>query len=128
METKRKILLIEDEPALQEAAKLKLEKAGVDVVPAGSGEEGLEILKTVRPDLVWLDLLLPGMNGLEVLRTIRGDERLKDLPVIIVSVSGGEAKIKQAFSMNVIDYVIKSEYTIDAITAKVKGILDRLTN
>jgi CheY-like chemotaxis protein len=128
METKRKILLVEDEAALQEAAKLKLEKVGISVVVAGSGEQALEILKAEKPSLVWLDLLLPGMNGLEVLRTIREDERVKDLPVIIVSVSGGENKIKQAFSMNVIDYIVKSEYTIDAIVTKVKGILDKLGN
>lgn len=126
MEQKKIILLVEDELALQEAARLKLEKAGVEVIPAGSGEEALQILQTTRPSLLWLDLLLPGMNGLEVLRKVRLDARLKDLPAIIVSVSGGEGKIKQAFSMNVVDYIVKSEYTIDSIVAKVKSILDKI--
>jgi len=124
--SKKLVLLVEDEAALQEAAKLKLEKMGVDVITAGSGEDALEILKTVKPALLWLDLLLPGMNGLEVLRHVRNDPRLKETPAIIVSVSGGEEKIRQAFSMNVIDYIVKSQFTIESIVKRVKDILDTL--
>jgi len=125
-EEKKTVLLVEDEPALQEAVKMKLEKEGVEVLVAGTGEKGLQILEEKRPNLVWLDVLLPGINGLEVLRRIRTDEKLKDLPVVIVSVSSGQEKIKQAFSMNIIDYIIKSEYTIDDIIKKVKDILSQL--
>jgi CheY-like chemotaxis protein len=120
------VLVVEDELALQEAAKLKLEKMGVSVLTASSGEEALEILKTTKPALLWLDLLLPGMNGLEVLRTVRADPRLTATPAIIVSVSGGEEKIRQAFSMNVVDYIVKSQYPIESIVKRVKDILDTL--
>jgi len=123
---KKIVLLIEDEPALQEAVKMKLEKEGVEVLVAGTGEKGLQILGEKKPNLVWLDVLLPGINGLEVLRRIREDEKSKDLPVVIVSVSSGEGKIKQAFTMNIIDYIIKSEYTLDNIVKKVKDILSQL--
>src|SRR3972149_8270100 len=108
---KRIILLVEDEVALQEAVKLKLEKGGLEVWPAGTGEEALTILAKKRPTLIWLDILLPSMNGLELLRKIRENPSLKDLPVIVVSVSAGPEKIKQAFSLNVIDYLIKSDFT-----------------
>lgn len=117
------VLVVEDEPALAEAISLKLSQAGVKAITAASGEEALTALKTVRPDLVWLDILLPGINGLEVLRQIRQDPKLKNLPVVVVSVSGGSEKIKQAFSMDVIDYLIKSEYTIDQIIDKARQIL-----
>ncbi len=124
---KKIVLLIEDELALQEAVKMKLEKKGIEVWAAETGEKGLSFLKEKKPDLVWLDILLPGINGLEVLRRIRENEKTKDLPVIVVSVSSGQEKIKQAFSMNIIDYLVKSEYTIDDIIRKVKHILDKTT-
>lgn len=124
---KKTVLLIEDEPALQEAVKIKLEKEGIEVLAAGTGEKGLQILEEKKPNLVWLDVLLPGINGLEVLRRIRENTKIKDLPVVVVSVSSGQEKIKQAFSMNVIDYIIKSEYTLDDIVKKVKDILGQLT-
>jgi two-component system alkaline phosphatase synthesis response regulator PhoP len=121
------VLLVEDEAALQEAARMKLEKVGISVISATTGEEGLKILETTRPTLVWLDLLLPGMNGLEVLRGIRSDPKNADLPVIVVSVSGGEEKIKRAFALNAVDYLVKSQYTIEDIVKHVKDIVDTLT-
>jgi DNA-binding response OmpR family regulator len=123
---KKKILLIEDEPALQEAIKMKMEQKGIEVCAFDTGETALEFLKKEKPDLVWLDVLLPGINGLEVLKRIRENEKIKDLPIVIVSVSAGPEKIKKAFSYNVIDYIIKSEYTIDNIVKKVKGIMDSI--
>lgn len=122
---KKTVLLIEDESALREAVKMKLEKKGIEVLVAETGEKGLSILQEKKPDLVWLDILLPGINGLEVLKRIREDEKTKNLPVIVVSVSGGQEKIKQAFVLNVIDYLVKSEYKIDDIIKKVIDILAR---
>lgn len=117
------ILVVEDEQALQEAIKLKLEKDGIDVVTASSGEEALNRLKQAKPNLVWLDILLPGINGLEVLRKIRDDFKMKDLPVVIVSVSVGKEKIDQAMAMNASDYIVKSGYNLIDIIKKVKTYL-----
>jgi CheY-like chemotaxis protein len=123
---KKMVLVIEDEVSLQEAVRIKLEQTGVEVLVAGTGEEGLKLLKKKKPDLVWLDILLPGINGLEVLRMIRENDDTKDIPVVVVSVSSGEEKIKQAFSLNIVDYLIKSEYTLDDIVNKIKQILDNI--
>jgi two-component system phosphate regulon response regulator PhoB len=117
------VLVVEDEAALQEAARLKLAKEGIEPIIAGTGEEGLEILKKRKPDLIWLDILLPGMNGLEFLHQVRENPDTKDLPVIILSVSSGPEKVKQAFTMNVVDYLVKNEYTIEKVVGKVKNIL-----
>jgi two-component system phosphate regulon response regulator PhoB len=125
-EIKKTVLIVEDEVALQEAAKLKLEKEGVKVFTVGSGEEGLDILKKIKPDLIWLDILLPGMNGLEFLRRVRAAAATEKLPVIVLSVSSGQEKIKQAFALGVIDYLVKSEYTIENAVKKVKNILKDL--
>jgi DNA-binding response OmpR family regulator len=122
---KKMILIVEDEEGLREALKLKLEQADYEVLAASTGEEALEILKSRRPDMVSLDILLPGINGLEVLQKIRDDSKLHNLPVIILSVSGSQEKIQQAFSMNVVDYLIKSEHKIDGIITKFKKILGK---
>lgn len=123
---KKTILLIEDESALREAIRVKVEKEGIELWMAETGEQGLAVLKEKKPDLIWLDILLPGMNGLEVLKRIREDKKTKDQPVIVISVSAGQEKIKQAFNLGVIDYLIKSEYTLDEIVRKVKEILKNL--
>ncbi|HTW96209.1 MAG TPA: response regulator [Candidatus Methylomirabilis sp.] len=122
---KKIILLVEDEQALQDALKLKLEQKGVQVLTASTGEEALEVLKKTRPVLVSLDILLPKMNGLEVLKKIREDATLHDLPVVVVSVSGGQEKVRQAFSLGIADYLVKSEYKIDNIVRKIIEIIEK---
>lgn len=117
------ILVVEDEQALQEAIKLKLQKEGINVITASSGENAVDYLKKEKPNLVWLDVLLPGMNGLEVLRKIREDFKMKDLPVVIISVSAGQEKIKQALSLGASDYIVKSGYNLSEIINKVKKYL-----
>ncbi len=121
--TKKRILVIEDEEALREAIKIKLELRGIIVDDAGTGEAGLEMLKAHTPDLVWLDMLLPGINGVEVLRTIRTIPGLEKLKVMVVSVSSGEEKIKEMLALGALDYVIKSNYSIDEIVAKAERVL-----
>jgi len=119
------ILIVEDEQALQDALKIKLENKGVTVLTAGTGEEALEILKKKRPLLATLDILLPKMNGLEVLKKIREDKGLRDLPVVVLSVSGGQEKIREAFSLGIVDYLVKSEYKIENIVKKIMDILEK---
>ena len=77
MKSQKTVLVVEDNHALQEAIKFKLEQAGANVFTASSGEEALEILKSHYPDFVMLDILLPGMDGLEVQRHIRGNVLLR---------------------------------------------------
>lgn len=120
---KKIVLVVEDEQALQEAIRLKLIKEGISVEVASSGEQALRYLEKNKPNLVWLDLLLPGMNGLELLRKIREELKMKDLPVVVVSVSGGQEKVKQALSMNAVDYIVKSSYNLKDIINKIKKFL-----
>lgn len=120
---KKIVLVVEDEQALQEAIRLKLIKEGIGVEVASSGEQALRYLEKNKPNLVWLDLLLPGMNGLELLRKIREELKMKDLPVVVVSVSGGQEKVKQALSMNAVDYIVKSSYNLKDIINKIKKFL-----
>jgi CheY-like chemotaxis protein len=118
------VMVIEDEPALNEAITLKLRKEGIIVIPLGSAEEALVMLEQTKPDLIWLDVLLPGMNGLSFLQKVRSSSEWHDLRVVVVSVSAGDEKIKQAFGLNVLDYIVKSQYPIDEIIRKIKHLLD----
>ncbi|MEN9558705.1 MAG: hypothetical protein RL141_1074 [Candidatus Parcubacteria bacterium] len=120
------ILVVEDDQALQEALKLKLVQAGFAVTTAGSGEEALEAVKKQRPTLISLDILLPRMNGLEFLQIIRKDPALSDVPVVVLSVSAGMEKIKQAFGLNVTDYLIKSEYGIEELVKRLTEMASHL--
>lgn len=117
------VLVVEDEQALQEAIKLKLKKEGINVVAVSTGEDAVKCLKEEKPDLVWLDILLPGMNGLEVLRKIREEFKLDKLPVVIISVSAGQDKIKRALSLGASDYIVKSGYNLIDIVNRVKKYL-----
>jgi two-component system alkaline phosphatase synthesis response regulator PhoP len=122
-ESTKSILVVEDEPSLQEAVRLKLAQKGVTVITADSGEEAIQKIKEHRPSLVWLDIMLPGMSGLDVLHWLRQEKEYKDLPAVIVSVSGSREHIAKANNLGVKAYIIKSEHTIDAIVTKVKSFL-----
>lgn len=120
---KHTILVIEDEEALQDAIRMKLTSAGYRIVSAMSGESGLEILKTEKPDVIWLDLLLPGMGGFQFLEHIRKMDAWKGIPVFVVSVSASPEKIQRAFELNVVDYIVKSQYKLEDIVKRVGNFL-----
>ncbi len=79
------VLLIEDDPFERQRVRELLQTAGYDITSAGSGDEGLELLRARRFDAVVLDLVMPGMSGLDVLRAARGDDHLAEVPFIVLS-------------------------------------------
>lgn len=121
----KKILVIEDEPALREAINIKLENEGFCCLLASSAEEGLKILEQEKPDLVWLDLLMPGMGGFAFLEKIRKQKKWKDLIVVIVSVSASSEKIRRAFELNVADYLVKSQFQLGDIVKRINTFLKK---
>ena len=125
MPNEKTILVIEDEDALQDAIKLKLERVGgFRYIPVNSGEAGLAFLEKEKPDLIWLDLLMPGMGGFLFLEKLRQDPALKNIPVVIVSVSASPEKIRRAFELNVVDYIVKSQYKLDDIVERIRGFVN----
>lgn len=117
------ILVIEDEKYLREMIALKLKESGYNVLPVESADKALEILKIEKPDLIWTDLLLPGLGGMEFIEKIKNDEITKNIPVIMVSVSGGPDTIERAFAVGVKDYIVKSQLTLDRIINKIELFL-----
>ncbi len=78
-----------------------------DVIPALSGQEALEILQEEEVDLILLDIVMPEMDGFEVCRRIKADERIRDIPVMFITVKTSEQDIKQCFELGIVDYVAK---------------------
>ncbi len=87
MSDKKRILLVEDEPDLIKLTVFRLKKAGYEVITATDGGQGLETADRQRPDLILLDLGLPVIDGYEVCRRLKSDEKLKDIPVLIMTAS-----------------------------------------
>jgi two-component system phosphate regulon response regulator PhoB len=102
-----KILVVEDERDIQDVVAYNLQQAGYEVLTASRGDEGLRIAKTQRPDLVLLDVMLPGLSGKEVCQEIRRDPSLAGMIIIMVSAKGEEIDRVIGFEVGADDYVPK---------------------
>lgn len=119
----KKILIIEDDKFLRELIGQKLLKEGYDIVEAVDGEKGIKTVKDEKPDLILLDLILPGMDGFEVLTKIKEDAEISQTPVIILSNLGQKDDIEKGLKMGAVDYLIKAHFTPGEIIDKIKVIL-----
>jgi DNA-binding response OmpR family regulator len=119
------ILIIEDEPDITEILKYNLEQNRYRVSTAGTGEEGLTAARETLPDLVLLDLMLPGIDGLEVCRKLREDPRTRELLVIMLTAKGTEADVVVGLTLGADDYVVKPFSTVELL-ARVKAVLRRV--
>ncbi len=114
-----KILLVEDDAMIAQMYKDKFAVAGYDVVGADSGATTFNLLKTFKPDIILLDIMLPGgMNGFDILTIIKKNQDLKDIPVIMLT--NLESEKKTAVEMGAKDYFIKSETPLEELLAKIK--------
>lgn len=118
---KNKILVIEDEKVLLMAIKSKLEIEGYDVVFAEDGEKGEELIKSEKPDLLLLDILLPKKDGFEVLEDLKKEKI--ELPIIIISNSGQPVEIDRAKKLGVRDFLIKANFSPAEVLEKVRKVL-----
>lgn len=118
-----KIAIIEDDIALADMYKLKLEKAGYEVLAAYDGKSGLEMITKNTPDLVLLDLMLPEMTGAEVLSKYRQTANGKDTKVIVLTnISEYEAPT-ELFKLDVLRYMVKANYTPSQVIVVVQEAL-----
>lgn len=121
------ILIVEDDTFLLSLLSAKLKKENFEIVQALDGVEALEKLKTIRPDLILLDLILPRKNGFEVLQEISQDPQLQNLPVIIISNLGQESDIARGKALGVLEYYVKARLSIDELVTKIKEFLEGKT-
>src|SRR5215467_12178608 len=115
------ILVVDDEPEIVRALQRTLTANGYTVFTAINGEEAVEMVTQHRPDLLLLDLLLPGMSGLEVCRRVRS---VSNIPIIVLSVKGAERDKVEALDLGADDYVSKP-FGMDEVLARVRVALRR---
>lgn len=101
------VLLVEDNPGISRLVEFKLTHENMAVVIATNGVDGLAKAKELMPDLILLDVMLPGIGGFEVLQAIRDDEATKDLKVIMLTSKNREEDLQRGFSLGVLEYISK---------------------
>ena len=119
----KKVLIIEDEQAIADAMKMGLIEAGYEAEAVYDGEEGLARAKEQKPDLILLDLLLPKKDGMTVLKELRQNKETLKIPVMILSQLSDTDKISQGVSLGVVGYLVKVDFSLDEVVAKVKEVL-----
>lgn len=119
----KKILVVEDDKFLRELISQKLLREGYDVAEAMDGEKGIDAVKQEKPDLILLDLILPGIDGFEVLARIKSDPEISEIPVIILSNLGQKDDIEKGLNMGAVDYLIKAHFTPTEILEKIRTVM-----
>jgi len=119
----KKILIIEDDKFVRELIAQKLTEEGYEALMTVDGEEGMVQIKEKKPDLVLLDLILPGIDGFEVLSRMKADPNLAQIPVVILSNLGQKEEIERGLKLGAIDYMIKAHFTPREIIEKVNSVL-----
>ncbi len=120
----KRILVIEDEKDIVKVVRYNLEKDGFQVVATGDGLTGLAEVKKTPPDLLILDLMLPGLSGLEVCKEIRRNQTLNRLPILMLTARGDEADRVVGLEVGADDYVVKP-FSPRELVAQVKALLRR---
>ncbi|MDX1607608.1 MAG: response regulator [Candidatus Spechtbacterales bacterium] len=121
----KKIILVEDDPFLSEIYITKFEEAGYVVEVADDGEEGLEKIKSGKPDIILLDIILPKLTGLEIMEALQKDGTLENTPVIVLSNLGSDEDVKKAMDMGARGYLVKSQYTPSEVVARVEDMINK---
>ena len=120
----QKVLVIEDDKFIRRALTIGLTKSGFDVSVASDGEEGLQKIKSEKPNLVLLDLIMPVKNGFDVLEDIKISEGdLTKIPIIILSNLEQGEDIKKCEDLGAVDYFVKSNMPMKEVISKVKYYL-----
>lgn len=119
----KKILIVEDEEILLKDLADKFTETGFEILTAKDGQEGLNVAFKNHPDLILLDIVMPVMDGMTMLYQLRRDPWGKEVEVILLTNLSDSDKIADSYSEGVHDYLVKSDWSLDDIMAKVKGKL-----
>jgi len=120
--SRKKILVVEDEPDIAEGLDARLGLADYDVIIAPDGKSGVEKARAEKPDLVVLDIMLPKIDGFEVCRIIKSEAGTKHIPVLMLTSLSMMGDVERAFDVGANDYLSKP-FTNERLLAKVKSLL-----
>lgn len=118
------ILVVDDEIHIQELIKFNLSKNGFQVITADNGIDALRIVEDEKPDLILLDLMIPGIDGLEVCKKIRRNSSIESIPIIIITAKGEELDKILGLELGADDYITKP-FSVRELVARVKAMLRR---
>ena len=124
---KEHILVVEDEDDIQELVRYNLSKEGYRVAQALSGEEGLKAARSSSPDLIVLDLMLPGLDGLEICRMLKADPKTSHTPIVMLTAKGEESDVVTGLELGADDYITKP-FSPKVLIARLRAVLRRKAN
>lgn len=124
---KEKILVVEDEKDIVKMLRYNLEKEGFKVIDAGDGEDALDLAVRQHPDLILLDLMLPGMDGLEVCKALKKENKTSSIPIIMLTAKSQESDKVVGLELGADDYITKP-FSPRELTARIKAVLRRVTD
>ena len=119
------VLVVEDEADVVDLLRYNLNRAGFDVLMAGDGVKGLEMARQRRPDVIVLDLMLPGMTGQAVCKALKNDDKTADVPVVMLTAKGSPAERVQGLELGADDYVTKP-FSPRELVLRVQALIRRL--
>lgn len=122
--SKETILIVDDEEDILELIKFNLKSEGYNILQAMTGEEGIKIAKQSGPDLMVLDLMLPGIDGLEVTKYLKNNDATMDIPIVMLTAKGEESDIVTGLELGANDYMSKP-FSPRELTARIRAILRR---
>jgi len=124
---KKKILIVDDNIAIVEVLSHFLDSQGFAIKGAYRGDDGLALATEFIPDLILLDVLMPGMTGYEVCASLKKDDKLKKIPVIFITVEGTANDISLGYSLGAADYIIKP-FDLTDLYGRITSVLERITH
>jgi DNA-binding response OmpR family regulator len=119
-----KIVVADDDADIRELVVFKLRQDGHEIVAVGDGASAVEACQKATPDLVLLDVMMPGMSGLDACRELRADPALESVPVILLTARAQEADVEQGFNVGADDYVVKP-FSPRELASRVSAVLQR---
>lgn len=119
------ILVIEDDKFLTDLIAQKLSREKFEVRVAVDAKEGLKAIEEKRPDLILLDLILPGLDGFEFISLLKKNSQISSIPVIVLSNLSGKEDIERAMTLGAADFIIKAEFSLSGIVDKIRDIFQR---
>ncbi len=122
---KMNVLIIEDDKFLRDLIVQKLGREGFKTLEAVDGESGVKLAADEHPDVILLDLILPGLDGFEILRRLKSDGATSSIPVIVLSNLGQKEDMERALSVGAEDFMVKAHFTPGEIVGKIKSILQK---
>lgn len=123
-ENKKKIMIVEDDIFISDIYQMKFNQEGFEVSLATSGVDALQQLQNVIPDIILLDIMMPEMDGVETLKEIKKIEKIKDIPIIMLTNISEREKVKECFQYGLNDYLIKSNFTPSEVVEKINLLLE----